>query len=155
MKLFTSPDEFRPNGKMTIFLAGSIEMGKADDWQTKMTEQLKVFDINILNPRRRDWDDSWIESRDNLEFRRQVEWQLHGLGVSDLILMNLLPTSISPISLLELGLFAASTKLLVCCSDDFGRSGNIHIVCDYHRIPLCKTQEEFLEIASNIIRRKS
>ena len=154
MKSFISPEPFKSDGKFTLFLAGSIEMGKAEDWQVEFTEAFKVFDINILNPRRLGWDSSWIQSRDNLEFYEQVQWELHGLGSSDLILMYLQPGTISPISLLELGLYANSSKLLVCCPSEFGRSGNVHIVCEHYHIPFCTYKEEFLTIASNIIRRK-
>ena len=59
--------------------------------------------------------------------------------------MNLLPDSKSPISLLELGLFAKSGKLLVCCPKEFYRSGNIQIVCDKYNIPLFEDIMELLE----------
>lgn len=62
--------------KHMIFLAGSIEMGKAIDWQTKVTEALKNHDITILNPRRDDWDSSWKPTIDDPKFREQVEWEL-------------------------------------------------------------------------------
>ncbi|MEM2159444.1 MAG: nucleoside 2-deoxyribosyltransferase domain-containing protein [Candidatus Nitrosotenuis sp.] len=42
----------------------------------------------------------------NLEFRAQVEWELAGLERADLILMYLQLDTLSPISPLELGLFA-------------------------------------------------
>ena len=35
----------------------------------------------------------------------------------------------SPISLLELGLFARSKKMFVCCPEGFWRNGNVDIVC--------------------------
>jgi hypothetical protein len=39
------------------------------------------------------------------------------------------PATKSPISLLELGLFAKTGKLIVCCSEGFWRKGNVDIVC--------------------------
>jgi len=46
------PNRFRPNGKYTVFLAGSIEMGKADDWQSDFCDEFQLYDIVVLNPRR-------------------------------------------------------------------------------------------------------
>ncbi len=42
--------------KRSVFLAGSIEMGKAEDWQTYVGNQFVDFDILIWNPRRETWD---------------------------------------------------------------------------------------------------
>ena len=36
--------------------------------------------------------------------------------------------------MLELGLFANSGKLIVCCPDGFWRKGNVDIVCERYRI---------------------
>jgi hypothetical protein len=35
--------------------------------------------ILVLNPRREDWDSSWIQSIDNPQFREQVEWEIYAL----------------------------------------------------------------------------
>jgi hypothetical protein len=45
------------------------------------------------------------------------------------------PNTKSPISLLELGLFAQSKKLIVCCPRGFWRKGNVDITCDRYGIP--------------------
>ena len=155
MQVFTPPSKFQPDGKFTVFLAGSIEMGKAEDWQTEFCEKLCPYDINIVNPRRRDWDSSWVQSMENPMFREQVEWELKCLSMSDLILMYLQPDTMSPISLLELGLYASSSKMVVCCPDGFYRKGNIDIVCNRHPVITCENKLEFLRIATNIIKRKS
>ena len=41
------------------------------------------------------------------------------------------PETKSPITLLELGIYAVATpeKLLVCCPEGFWRKGNVDIVC--------------------------
>lgn len=63
---------------------------------------------------------------------------------ADLIIMNFLAGTTSSISLLELGLFADSEKMLVCCPNDFCKSGNVHFTCNAHNIPLFKTIKELL-----------
>ena len=39
------------------------------------------------------------------------------------------PNTKSPVSLLELGLYAHTGKLRVCCPDGFWRKGNVDVIC--------------------------
>ena len=120
----------------SIFLAGSIEMGVAEDWQTKVIEFFKNIDhLRIYNPRRDSWDSSWEQSITNPQFYQQVNWELNALEKSDLIILYLSPETKSPISLLELGKFSDSGKLVVCCPEGFWRKGNVDIMCDRYGIP--------------------
>ncbi len=119
-----------------VFLAGSIEMGKAVDWQAQVKEILKDTDWNILNPRRSDWDSSWVQSIENPQFREQVDWELTAQDNADKIFMYFAPETKSPISLLELGLYASSGKMIVVCPDGFWRKGNVEMVCKRYNIPL-------------------
>ena len=128
------PHSFDTFDKPCIFLAGSIEMGKAQDWQTQFFEACKNDDVVLLNPRRDDWDPTWEQSIDNDNFRGQVEWELKGLESSDVIALYFDPNTQSPISMLELGLFAKSKKLVVCCEEGFWRKGNIDVVCKRYGI---------------------
>ena len=68
-----------------IFLAGSIEMGAAEDWQTKTQERFKDFPITLLNPRRDDWDSSWTQEQKNPQFNYQVNWEMDSLDKADII----------------------------------------------------------------------
>jgi len=124
-----SLDIVKKNKKLSIFLAGSIEQGKAVDWQTKLAKSLDNNDVYLLNPRRKDWDDSWKESIDNAQFKEQVEWELDAQELADLIIMYFDPSTKSPISLLELGLFVKSDKMVVVCPEGFWKKGNVDIVC--------------------------
>jgi hypothetical protein len=119
-----------------LFLAGSIEMGQAEDWQTTVENSLKDLDILILNPRRDEWDVRWAQTIDNPPFREQVEWELEGQERASLIAMYFAPATRAPITLLELGLAARSGKLVVCCPEGYWRKGNVEVVCDRYRIPL-------------------
>jgi hypothetical protein len=141
-KEFLPPEPYVQNSRISVFLAGSIEMGKAEDWQTKVINDLKNFDVDILNPRRRDWDSSWEQSINNKQFSEQVNWELDSLIKSDVILLYLQPNTQSPISLLELGLFADKNKVIVCCPNGFWRKGNVDIVCNRFDIPVFETLDE-------------
>lgn len=131
---FTRKDGVIPN---SIFLAGTIDMGNSVDWQKKLEGELThpKKDFYIFNPRRDDWDSSWEQTIENDNFREQVEWELLALDVCEVIFMYFTPGSQSPITLLELGLYAQSKKIIVCCPKKFWRSGNVEIVCKRFGIP--------------------
>ena len=39
-----------PDFRTTIFLAGSIEMGVAEDWQSLLEKKLSEYEVTIFNP---------------------------------------------------------------------------------------------------------
>lgn len=129
MKVVKAPSKFTPLTQKSVFLAGSIEMGKAENWQALVTNSLYDENLIILNPRRDDWDSSWKQSINNPQFKEQVEWELLAQEKADLIAMYFDKNTQSPITLLELGLFANSKKLIVCCPEGYYRKGNVDIVC--------------------------
>jgi hypothetical protein len=133
----------RPGLERRVFLAGSIEMGTAENWQERVARALsEAGDIVLLNPRRDDWDDSWDQAATDPRFFEQVSWELDMLEAADIVVMYLAPGTRSPVSLLELGLCARSGKLRVCCPPGFWRRGNVEVVCQRHRVPLYETLEE-------------
>ncbi|KAL1591523.1 hypothetical protein SLS60_011915 [Paraconiothyrium brasiliense] len=64
------PPELPNYRKFSVFLAGSIEMGKAVLWQPRMALELSRYPITVLNPRRPEWNDSKnsIEQQVNIPF---------------------------------------------------------------------------------------
>lgn len=140
MKIIKAPNPLplqRKNGVVpkSLFLAGSIEMGVAEDWQTNLTNYIGVPEHIVLceyifNPRRESWDASWVQSISNPQFNEQVSWEMTALDISKVIVMYFDPATKSPISLLELGLYVNTGKLIVCCPDGFWRKGNVEMVCD-------------------------
>lgn len=127
--VITSPAPLPPpDDRLRIFLAGSIDGGQAPDWQGEVITALGDCDVAIFNPRRTSWDARSKPDAADPAFRQQVEWELAGLEQADVIAMYLAPSSLAPISLLELGLHAGSTKLILCCEDGFWRKGNVDIV---------------------------
>ena len=82
MKVIKPPTSISKHHKREkiIFLAGSIEMGKSENWQTKVEtyfEDLSAY--TILNPRRDDWDSTWEQDFENPNFYQQVNWELKDL----------------------------------------------------------------------------
>jgi hypothetical protein len=141
---------FIPEGNKSVFLAGSIGLpdsgGSASNWQDKITESFYVDEpITFLNPRRNNWDDNLTQDISDDVFRHQVQWELEGLEIADLIVLYLEPGTQSPISLLELGLFARSNKMIICCPDGFWRQGNVDIVAQRYYIKQVNNLDDLIK----------
>lgn len=150
-KVFLPPKKVsNPDNLVSVFLAGSIDMGEAEDWQTEISKALKDTLCVVMNPRRDDWDSSWKQEITNDKFREQVEWELEGMEKSTLIAMCLTKDSKAPISLLELGLHASEGKMIVCCPKGFWRKGNVDIVCKKYGV---KVFEDFDEFKAEVVKR--
>lgn len=153
-----APDDYAAFlSKPSVFLAGSIEMGVAEDWQAKIAAALLPLDVLVLNPRRESWDSSWAQEIGNPPFREQVEWELSALDAADVILMYFDPATKSPITLLELGIHAAASpeKLVVCCPEGFWRKGNVDIVCARYGVKQAQTLEDVIEYTCSLLQKKA
>lgn len=147
MAVIVKPPQLCPEeakGFISMFLAGSIEMGTAEDWQAKVQNIFEKTDIVLYNPRRDNWDSSWEQSIDNPNFKEQVTWELDHIEKSDYVVIYLDPKTKSPISLLELGVLTKTpNKVLVCCPKGFWRKGNVEVVCDRYGIGLIEDEKYF------------
>jgi hypothetical protein len=142
----------------SVFLAGSIEQGKAENWQEKLSQELDSPDVTIFNPRREDWDASWEQSINNPQFKGQVDWELDNLAFSDIRLFYFQPNTLSPITLMELGIVAGTDDLdretYVFCPQGFWRKGNVDIVCQRFSIPQVHTFDELALVAKQRLQCK-
>lgn len=144
-KIYKAPEEISLQIDLkTVFLAGSIEMDKAVNWQKKCEELLQDQYV-IFNPRRNEWDSSWSQTIENDNFREQVNWELSALEKADIVIMYFAENTMSPISLLEFGLYAQSNKMKVVVEENFWRKGNIDIVCERYSVEQFKTLEELIQ----------
>ena len=140
----------KPNSK-SVFLAGTIDNGDSLNWQDKTIIELTnlgINDIEIYNPRRENWNSN--PSKEDIEY--QIKWEQDHLDKADVIVMVLLDDSKSPISLLELGLYAKSNKLIVFCTPNFYRWDNIRLTCEKYNIQLVESNHP-LVIANKIINK--
>ena len=151
MKVIKPPAELDHSTEPTIFLGGSIEMGKAEDWQTRLANDLENTECTIWNPRRDDWNVAWKQDpTPGTNFYNQVEWELDAQEWADIIVYYFDPATKSPITLLELGLFK-NRKVIVCCPDGFWRKGNVVMVCNRYNIELVETYDDLLDRLKYII----
>ncbi len=128
-----------------IFLAGSIEMGKAEPWRHKIATALATSEVILLNPRRDDWDNTWVQSIKHAKFKEQVVWEMNGIDEAALVIIYFDPETLAPITLLELGHCLEKRNVIVCCPEGFYRKGNVEITCDRYGIDMYDTFEEFVE----------
>lgn len=124
-----------------IFLAGTIDMGNSIDWQAGTVEKLRGMNGRYLvwNPRR---SGGFTSSPEEIDY--QIKWELERLEKCDIIVMNILGTSKSPITLLEMGIHIRSGKLYVACEPDFYRHDNVRITCERYGVPLFNSLDELL-----------
>lgn len=144
MQEIQSPNPFTDLTTLSVFLGGSIEMDTAERWQDRLKTDLGDYPVTLLNPRRDDWNSDIVQSASDPVFAQQVNWELDAITSADLILFYFDPNTKSPITLLELGLFASQDNVIVCCPDGFWRKGNVEIVCSRNNVPLFPTYELML-----------
>ena len=147
-----TPSEYKDN--FTLFLAGSIEMEPAEHWQKRVVEALKDCKrLTIYNPRRDDWDSSWVQSIDNPQFIEQVEWELDNLQRANLAIFYFDPSTKSPITLMELGMMSNpwSPRTLVVCPKGFRRRGNVEIFCAREGIEFFETLDDAISVCRTFL----
>ena len=133
----------------SVFLAGTIDNGNSVNWQDETINELvnsNIKNIEIYNPRVKHWN--FNASIKEIEY--QIKWEQDHLDKADIIAMVLLDDSKSPISLLELGLYAQSNKLIVFCTPRFYRYDNVRLTCEKYNIELVQNLNPSI-IANKII----
>jgi len=144
-RVITAPEPLPARFKQTaVFLAGSIDDGAAEHWQDVVIAACEPDSVVLLNPRREKWLAATDHHSRNPAFREQVEWELQALERAEIVAMYFAPESRAPISLLELGLWARSGKLIVACPDTFWRKGNVELVCQRYHVPLVSDLEQLI-----------
>jgi len=137
MRVYTAPEElgFPIAEKVSVFLAGSIEQDRADQWQGYVISKLSHIRVAVFNPRRSQWKSSLEQSINNPEFTAQVNWELDHLENANVVFFNFDQDTMSPISLAELGYVLGrnyhckTQEVIVVCPKRFWRSGNVEIMC--------------------------
>lgn len=138
--IIITPETIENKGSNTfdsksVFLAGTIDNGDSLNWQDKVIIELinlGVKNLEIFNPRREHWNTN--PSKEEME--KQIKWEQNHLDSADVIAMVLLDESKSPVSLLELGLYAKTGKVIVFCTPEFYRYDNVRLTCEKYKIPL-------------------
>lgn len=132
--------------RVSVFLAGSIEMDMAERWQERFVNEFQNYDIQFLNPRRDDWDRTIAQRKSDKGFSTQVNWELDCIEMADIVVFYFQPGTGSPVTLLELGyVLGTGSRTIICCPDGFWRKGNIEIMAHRERVTFTETFEDFVE----------
>ncbi len=118
------------NSKKLVFLAGSMCIDKEDNWRKNVIKNY-ANDFDFIDPT----NENHNLLNDSL-MKKHINWELEGLELSDIIFMNLLPESKSPISMVELGLYARSNKLIICCPENFYQYRYINALAKKYNVTL-------------------
>lgn len=142
-----------------IFLAGSIEMGLASDWQKYVIDQFNIgWHVTFMNPRRKEWDNTWGNTLADKNFKIQVTWELdHLLEKADIPFFYFDPKTKAPVSLMELGLVCASKKfkdIVIVCPPAYWRYGNVQAVAERYKFAIHhKLDDGILHLRSLILQQ--
>ena len=138
------PDINRPS----VVLFGTIEKDPINNWASSLSTSLSDLEIQILNPRRDDWDHTWKEDISFAPFRENVEWEMAHAEKADVIVLCFRAGSECHITLLELGMHAAryGERIVVCCEEGFHKRGNVEIVCGKFKAACVKTRDELHKV---------
>ena len=107
---------FAPNkldkSKFTIFLAGSIDMGKSKNWQQEIEDKLKDEDVILFNPRRPDWNcvdwETKAMTNNGIKSYNQIDIN------NDLILSwNKINNSLEYVKIDKLNIYAATQDAMI------------------------------------------
>jgi len=142
--LFTSKNTLPINkdNLRSIFLAGSMDHRQEHSWRDEIIGEFGSH--HIFDPTHAQHDDL-----SNAELKHHIMWELEAMQQSDFILLNFLKDSKSPISLVELGLYAQSGKLIVVCPQEFYKHNYVHILCEKYSTPIFNTLKEAKTLLKN------
>lgn len=137
--------------KPSVILYGSIEKL---DWREDFAASLSDLPVIVLNPNRADWDSTWVEDISCSKFKEQVEWEMDYAQVADVIAFHFGSATAAPISLLELGMYAGTGKVVVHCDPGYPKLGNVQIVCAKYAIPMVSEMDELKELVRTRLQEK-
>lgn len=163
-----SPDQTVEQGSTTVFLAGSIDNGKAGMWAKVVEVALSDFSmVTVFNPRREEWLTDLLPRASEPIFKEQVEWELDRIDMTERITSGpgcdipfffFEAGSISPITLQELGFVIGMRRGLlvppndphahapvVVCPDGYWRKGNVEIMCERAHVAVHNDIESGIE----------
>jgi hypothetical protein len=133
--LFTPPGAPAvPPGVPRVFLSGSID--GPGGWRSEVMAALSHRDIAFFDPTRPS------PSPDPATY---IAWELAALETADLIAMYFAPGSRPALTFFELGLHAASGRLLVSCPPDSAHRPTLTHLCARFAIPLVATLPALIE----------
>ena len=137
------------NDAIKLYLGGTMDFGSSEnDWQTKFQEGLmKLTDPlkGLLMIRGASWiifnphvppTMNLAPTLDNPEFVNVMQWRMTMMDIADVVFLNIMNKSVSPIPVLEFGSLLTSGKLVVRCGELNQIYPQIRLYCEKYNVPL-------------------
>lgn len=137
------------NDAIKLYLGGTMDFGSSEnDWQTKFQEGLlKLTDPlkGLLMIRGAQWiifnphvppTMNLAPTLDNPEFVSVMNWRMTMMDMADVVFLNIMNKSVSPIPILEFGSMVTSGKLVVRCGEANQIYSQIRLYCEKYNVPL-------------------
>lgn len=142
--IYTSTNKLpkKEKGKEYFFLAGSIDYHLQSNWRQEIINKTGSS-VHFFDPTRIDHNEL-----SNFKMKEHIKWELDALDISDKIILNFLPNAKSPISLVELGMYVSTSKLIVICPNEFYQSRYIKVLCNKHKTSIFNTINEAVQYLS-------
>jgi hypothetical protein len=137
-----------------LFLAGGIS--NCPDWQEDAADyllsQLEGYDIDIINPRRNNFDFEKISTRE------QVTWEYNALRWSDYVLFWFPEETVCPITLLELGKEMIRRKhiphsIFVGCHQEYKRKEDVNVQLELEIGDNIDVHYDLFSLLKHVVRR--
>jgi len=125
--------------KPSLFLAGSMDIKGQTNWRERATEQFQAY-YHIFDPTHTNHS-----NLNDTEMSKHIKWEWEALNRSDLILLNFTAQAKSPMSLLELGMYISSGKIVVVCPKEFYQAHYINTLCTEHKVPIFESIDDILQ----------
>lgn len=144
----------KPNDDLTeidpkslkIFLAG----GMKKPWRKELTDKLSELDIDftIIDPSIDNWEkDIGEETIENEKYIEQTNWEHDGLDKADVQIFHFDDTSLSPITLFELGMFVGRDSIMYL-EDNYEKKSYVEYIALRFNVPIVKTLNEVVSLIS-------
>ena len=135
MKVMTPKDDLNnlQDEEFKVFLAGGMQ----SPWRAELITKLEDLpNLILIDPTVEDWDkEVGKSSADNPKFIKQTDWEHQGLEASDMQVFHFDASSVSPISLFELGMFK-TTGTVLCVKEGYENSGYLEFVSRRYGLPI-------------------
>lgn len=142
MKIF-GPEESLENldpDAFSVFLAGGMKKPWRDDLIAILSKS--GLNVTIIDPSVDDWEkDVGEENIDNDDYVKQSNWEHDGLEKADINVFHFDSSSLSPITLFELGL-SVDTDSIMYVEDSYEKRAYVEFIALRFGVPIVKTLKE-------------
>ncbi len=132
-----------------VYLGGTMDFSSANnDWQqlwidglVKLSDPIKglllIKNVNwvIFNPHVLP-QNPLAPNLDNPEFVQTMQWRMQMMDQADMVFLNIMNKSVSPVPILEFGSLLTSGKLIVRCGEQHQIYSQIRLYCEKYQVPL-------------------